>query len=104
MRAFLLACLAIIVVAAAGYFALTTFQRPSGAAFASDEARIDPDWSWRSVLRGTTMRTPERKAGMTIPAAPSELSDDCHVLAKWQWVFVDFGIAHGESETCEISQ
>jgi hypothetical protein len=104
MRAFLLACVAIIVVAAAGFFAINTLQRPSGAAFASDEARIDPDWSWRWVLRGTTTRTPEHKAGMTIPGAPSELVDDCHVLKKWQWVFVDFGIEHGESQTCDVSQ
>lgn len=103
MRAFLLACLAIIVVAAGGYFALNALQRPSGSAFATDEARINPDWSWRSVFRPRA-GAPETRAAMKIPAAPSELVDDCHALAMWQWIFVDFGIAKWESGICSVSQ
>ena len=49
MRAFLWACLAILVVGGGGYFVLGSLQQPSGDAFATDGARIDPGWAWRSV-------------------------------------------------------
>jgi len=81
MRAFLLACLAIIAIGAGGYFSLNAVQQPSGAAYTTDGARIDPSWSWRNA-----------------PAQP------CETRSAWQWFFVDMRRPHGESRICSVSQ
>jgi hypothetical protein len=83
MRAFLVACLAIVVIGAGGYFLLDSMQQPSGVAYATDGARISTDWSWRSV---------------------GSRSDECDARKSWQWIFVDFGRPKGESPTCSFSQ
>jgi hypothetical protein len=88
MRAFLFACLAILVVGGGGYFFLGSIQQSSGAAFATDGARIDPDWAWRSVSAG----------------ASETAQGECDTRKAWQWIFVDFGRPEGESATCSISQ
>ena len=85
MRAFLLACLAALVIGAAGYFAFEALQRPSGAAFATEGARIDPSWSWRTVL---------------VPPSAQQ----CQPRKIWQWFFVDFRRPDGESRVCSDSQ
>jgi hypothetical protein len=90
MRAFLLACVAIVVLGAAAYFSLSSIQQPSGVAYATVGARINPNWSWRSVVSGSS-------SGPTIVG-------ECNSRATWQWVFVDFGDPGGESSTCSISQ
>jgi fatty acid desaturase len=82
MRAFLLACLAIVVIAIGGYFLLGSLQQPTGVANTSDAARITTNWSWR---RPTT-------------------SSECDARKWWQWIFVDFGDPSGESAACAISQ
>jgi hypothetical protein len=83
MRAFLVACLAFVAIGAAGYFFLACVQEPSGVAYTTSGARIDPNWSWRSVGSRT---------------------GECDARKSWQWVFVDFGRPKGESATCSISQ
>jgi len=100
MRAFLLACLAIVVVGAGGYFTLASLQQPSGVAFATDAARINPQWTWRSIFRKDA--APENSAG--IPRAPSELVDACEVRTASQWIFVDLGRPNGEARLCSFSQ
>jgi hypothetical protein len=89
MRAFLTACLAIVVIGAGGYFLLNSIQQPSGLAYATDGARINPKWSWRSI---------------DIPGAPSDMAEACNMRAPSQWIFVDFGTPHGESKICSDSQ
>jgi hypothetical protein len=90
MRAFLVACLAMLAFAAGGYFFLGTLQQPSGVAFATDGARIDTSWSWRSVSG---------------PAGAGETAQTgCDMRKTWQWGFVDFGRPKGESAACSISQ
>ncbi|HKD25949.1 MAG TPA: hypothetical protein VKC66_08510 [Xanthobacteraceae bacterium] len=42
MRAFLAACLAIVVIGVGSYFVLSTLQQPTGVAYTSDGARIGP--------------------------------------------------------------
>jgi hypothetical protein len=91
VRAFLAACLAIIVLGAGAYFGLNTIQKPSGIAYATDGVRIDPQWSWRSAA-------PQAGAGT------QGASEGCGVRTAWQWIFVDFGIPHGESRVCSASQ
>lgn len=94
MRAYLTACLAIIVIGTGSYFLLGTMQTPSGIAFSSDAARINPQWSWRSVFL---------QAG-TGPNATSEWVQACEPRSTWQWIFVDLGTPHGEPAVCSDSQ
>jgi hypothetical protein len=83
MRAFLAACLALVVIGAGGYFFLGSVQEPSGVAYTTSGARISTGWSWRSVGSRT---------------------GECDARKSWQWAFVDLGKPHGESATCSISQ
>ncbi len=78
MRAFLLACLAVVILGAGGYFSLNSAQTPTGVAYTTDGARINEKWSWRS--------------------------DGCDARTTWQWIFVDFGSPAGESKVCSDSQ
>jgi hypothetical protein len=92
VRAFLAACLAAIVFGAGAYFGLNTFQRPSGIAYATAGARVDPQWSWRSAAQ---------EPGAATSGAPGE---GCDVRNAGQWIFVDFGIPRGEPKACSVSQ
>jgi hypothetical protein len=90
MRAFLVACLALVAIAAGGYFFLGALQQPSGVAFATDGARIDANWAWRSVSG---------------PAGATETAQaECDARKTWQWGFVDLGRPTGESAACSLSQ
>jgi hypothetical protein len=90
MRAFLLACLMILVVGGGGYFFLGSMQQSSGAAFATDGARINPSWAWRSASAR--------------PGATETAQAECDRRKAWQWIFVDLGRPQGESAACSISQ
>jgi hypothetical protein len=57
MRAFLAACLALILIAVGGVVALGSVQKPAGIAYVGTGARVDPSWSWR------TQSTASHKAG-----------------------------------------
>ena len=103
MRAFLLACLAVVVIGAGGYFTLASLQQPSGIAFSTDAARINPQWTWRSIFGKPAPSQPA--AGVTpVPPAPSELVEACDPRTATQWIFLDLGTPRGESGLCYISQ
>jgi hypothetical protein len=90
MRAFMVACLAIVAIGAGGYFFLGAMQQSSGLAYATDGARIDPSWAWRSVPG---------------PSGTSNTAQaECDERKPWQWIFVDLGRPEGESAACSISQ
>jgi hypothetical protein len=86
MRAFLVACLAIVVIGAGGYFLLNAIQEPSGVAYTTDGARISTNWSWRE------------------PTTKTAQTAECDARKSWQWIFVDFGNPKGESAVCSVSQ
>jgi hypothetical protein len=88
MRAFLLACLAIVIIGAGGYLFVNSMQEPSGVAYSTDGARITASWSWRST-------------GIKEPVTARE---ECEMRKPWGWIFVDFGKPRGESAVCRISQ
>jgi len=102
MRAYLVACLAIVVLGIAGYFGVNSIQEPSGIAYATEAARISPDWSWREVFGPPSQ--PATKSTMKIPEAPTEMVEGCEVRASYQWIFVDFGDPKGEPSVCSDSQ
>ena len=95
MRAFSAACLAIILIVVGGYFVLSAVQQPSGVAFASDAARIDTSWAWRSPLSFTSVADPGKKTVQ---------EEACQKHSPWQWIFIDFGRRDGESGACWASQ
>lgn len=103
MRAFLTACLGIIVIGIAGFFSLNTLQEPSGIAYTTGGARISPDWSWRSVLRGNAGPA-TTGAATKASEATIDMVEECKTRTPWQWVFVDFGRPEGEPTTCAASQ
>jgi len=104
MRAFLTACLAIIVIGTGGYFFLDTMQKPSGIAFATDATRINPQWSWRSVFRQSGTGATATQTVMNGLEARSAWADECELRSTWQWVFVDLGTPRGEPAVCSDSQ
>jgi hypothetical protein len=100
MRAFLLACLALVAVGAGGYFTLASLQQSSGSAFTTDGARIDPQWTSRGIIpsNATPATSPD------VAAAPSDLVDKCDPRTASQWIFLDLGTPRGEPGLCSISQ
>jgi hypothetical protein len=104
MRAFLLACFAIIAVGAGGYFFLDSMQESTGVAFTTDGARINPKWTWRAIFSSADAGGPAVKSTMNIPQAPRELTEDCSTRTASQWIFVDLGTPDKESELCKDSQ
>jgi hypothetical protein len=101
MRAFLAACVGIVVIAIAGYYSVNTLQKPTGAAYATDGVRIDPQWSWRSVS-GDTAASPAATGSDTKHS--EDTVEECELRTPWQWIFVDFGKPEGEPTTCTLSQ
>jgi hypothetical protein len=104
MRAFLVACLAILGLGAGGFFGLNVMQKSSGSAYTSHGARIDPQWAWRSVLRDGGATAPVAKTAKALAEASHGLTEECDVRTSWQWIFVDFGTPEGEPKTCTASQ
>src|ERR1700730_17640417 len=102
MRAFLTACFAIIVIGTGAYFFLDSVQKPSGIAFSTESARINPEWSWRSVSRGTGDAAAQ-SAGWRARARAS-WADERGPRSTWQWIFVDLGTPQGEPAVCSDSQ
>jgi hypothetical protein len=108
MRAFLAACAAAIILAICGVLALGAVQKPSGVAFSTDAARIDPAWSWRHVFRRSARNPPvprvQAATAEEMSAAMAQLGPEgCDEVNAYRWIFVDFGDAD-ESDACTVSQ
>jgi hypothetical protein len=88
MRAFLAACLAIVILAVGGYFAANAMQRLSGVAYTTEGARINPSWSWRRLF--SSAKTPAGQAGMTVAGTAAGMAEECDVGTTWRWILVDF--------------
>jgi hypothetical protein len=90
MRAFLIACLAILVIAIGAIYVLGPMQQTAGLAYVGAGARVDPKWSWRMV--GT-------EAG---PMKASEArADDCGVRSVWAMIRADFSSTRTADPLCE---
>jgi hypothetical protein len=90
MRAFLAACLAIVIIGAGGYFSVNAMQQPAGVAFSTTGVRIDPALSWRAVLSHNVAGDPA--------------ANQCTPRTASQWIFVDLRDPRGEPAICSISQ
>jgi hypothetical protein len=94
MRVFLAACLAIVILAVAGYFATSMAQRLSGTAYTTEGARIKHSWTYRRIAN----RVAPSGHGMAIPAGGSNVAEDCDVSTTLQWIMIDFGA--GDAPSC----
>jgi hypothetical protein len=94
MRVFLAACLAIVILAAAGYFATSMAQRLSGVAYTTEGARIKQSWTYRRIAN----RAAPTGHGMAVPVGASNIAEDCEVSTTLQWIMIDFGVA--EAPAC----
>ena|ERR1700688_3648329 len=106
MRAFLAACIAAIILAACGVFALGAVQKASGTAFSTEGVRIDPSWSWRQMFRRSASNPSVQRAqsGQDMSAAVAQLGPQgCEDTGAFRWLFVDFGES-SESDACAASQ
>ena len=101
MRVFLIACLAIVVIAVGAFLTLGAAQKPAGAVYTTDGARISPKWSWRQMI-GKPKAAPQTVA-MALPAASGALTDDCDVYSAWSWILADFLSTATTDPTCETS-
>jgi hypothetical protein len=90
MRPFLAACLAIVIIGAAGYFSLGAMQQPAGVAYSTSAVRINPALSWRAVLSKNVTGDPT--------------THQCTSRTASQWIFVDLRDPRGEPALCSISQ
>jgi hypothetical protein len=105
MRAFLAACVATIILAACGVFALGAVQKASGTAFSTEGVRIDPSWSWRQMFRRSASNPPAPRAqsGQDSAAMTHVGAQGCEETSVYRWIFVDFGES-SESDACAASQ
>ena len=94
MRVFLMSCLAVVVLAVCGYFAMSMAQRASGTTFATEGARIKQSWSYRKMAK----RPGPQTVGNVIPEG--DAGEDCSVATTWKWIAIDFGDAAEENPTC----
>ena len=85
MRAFLVACVAFVLMGAGSYFSVNALQELSGVAYTQQTARIDPSWSWRLATTSSPAQT-------------------CKPRTVSQWFFVDFRDPAGELAICKDLQ
>jgi len=87
MRVFLVACLAIVILAVGGYLSVNAMQRLSGVAYTTEGARINPSWSWRRLF---ARKAPDGRPGLAMPGVDAGMAEECDVITTWRWILVDF--------------
>ncbi len=100
MRVFLIACLATVILAVGGLFALASVQKPSGMAYVGDGARVSPSWSWRQVIT-RVKAAPSNTASMALPQSNEAMAEDCEVTSTWSLILADFRDTATADPTCE---
>ncbi len=103
MRAFLIACAVMIVLAAGGVLALQVSQKPTGLAFSSEGVRINPTWSYRKVIRRKPPSSGrEVMSKEEIMSVTGDIEVECEDPSGY--LFVDFGMmaAHPPETTGQV--
>jgi hypothetical protein len=101
MRVFLIACLAMVVLAVGGFYALASVQKPSGAVYVTEGARTSPKWSWRQVM--SRPKAGPQTVAMAMPEPTGALGDDCNISSAWGWILADFTASPTSDVICETS-
>lgn len=99
MRAFLVACLAVIVIGVGGLITLNSFQRPAGVAYSTDGTRVNPKWSWRNLVQRSMPSVSQSMHVASLQGTMGE-QDECAQATALAWLFVDFGNSPNEAPGC----
>jgi hypothetical protein len=86
MRAFIISCLAIIVVAIGAFWILGSAQKPADVAFSTPETRVDPGQGWRQEVSAKPGAQTSSMSKMS-EAAPAA---SCGKPDAWTYMVTDF--------------
>jgi hypothetical protein len=98
MRVFLAACLAVLVLALGAFYTLNAVQKPAGAAYTTEGARINPKWSLRQVF--SKAKAAPTTVAMAIPQSDG-VAEDCGVSSAWALILADFSSSPTAEPACE---
>ena len=99
MRIFLIACVAVVVIAIAAALSLNSVQKPSGTRYTTEGARIHPSWSFRQVF-SRTKKAPQTVA-MAMPTSDDVAEEGCEVPSAWALILADFTDSPTAEYLCE---
>ena len=99
MRVFLVSLLAVVVLALGAVLALNSVQKPTGARYTTEGARISPAWSVRQVF--SRQKAAPKTVAMALPAADGAGDEGCDVASAWTMILADFGSSPTSEPTCE---
>jgi hypothetical protein len=98
MRIFLIACLAVLVLALGAFYTLNSVQRPAGATYTTEGARINPKWSLRQVF--SKPKAGPQTVALAMPASDGTV-EDCGVSSAWTLILADFSSSPTAEPACE---
>lgn len=99
MRVFLIACLAVLVLALGAFFTLNSVQKRAGTIYTSDGARINPKWSLRQVF--SRPKAAPQTVAMAMPQSEGMVDDECAVTSAWAMIMADFSSSPTAEPSCE---
>jgi hypothetical protein len=99
MRVFLIACLAVLVLALGAFYTLNSVQKRAGTSYTTEGARITPSWSLRQVF--SKPKAAPKTVAMAMPESEG-IADDCgHVSSAWAMILADFSSSPTAEPSCE---
>lgn len=98
MRVFLVSCLAIVVLALGAFLSLNVIQKPAGARYTTEGARIDPAWSFRQVF--SRAKAAPKTVAMSMPTSDGLAEGNC-VSSAWAMIVADFTDTPTSEAVCE---
>lgn len=99
MRVFLISCLAVVVLGLGAVLALNSVQKPSGARYTTEGARISPSWSFRHVF--SKPKAAPQTVAMAMPTSDNVREEGCEVPSAWALIVADFTDSPTAEYSCE---
>jgi hypothetical protein len=97
MRVFLISCVAVVVLAVGAFLSLNAVQKPAGARYTTEGARISPSWSIRQVF--TKAKAAPNTVAMAMPTSEGT-EESCDVSSAWAMILADFSSSPTAEVTC----
>ena len=99
MRVYLIACVAIVIIALGALLTLYPLQkRASEKAFTTEGARITASWSARQIF--SRPKPAPKTVAMAMPTPEGVPEDKCTASA-WTMILADFSTSLTDEATCE---
>jgi hypothetical protein len=99
MRVFLIAVLAVVVLAVGAVLTLNAVQKPAGVRYTTEGARVHPAWSFRQVF-SKPKKAPQTVA-MAMPTSDNVDVEGCEVPSAWSLILADFTDSPTADYLCE---